>query len=82
MTATSDAQTGMTSEEILSIKARKLHVQLLYAIALMAVVYSGLNFYYEMYHHCKITLAVIPGVIIAWLLNRANYFYWSKVWNL
>ena len=81
MTATSDAQAGMTSEEILSIKARKLHVQLLYAIALMAVVYSGLNYYYEMYEHCKVTLSVLPGVAFAWWLNHKNYFYWSKVWN-
>jgi signal transduction histidine kinase len=81
MTATSDARTGMTSEEILSIKARKLHVQLLYAIALMAVVYSGLNYYYEMYEHCKVTLSVLPGVAFAWWLNHKNYFYWSKVWN-
>jgi len=81
MAVTSDAQTGMTSEEILSIKARKLHVQLLYAIALMAVVYSALNYYYEMYEHCKVTLSVLPGVAIAWWLNQKNYFYWSKVWN-
>jgi signal transduction histidine kinase len=81
MTATSDAQAGMTSEEILSIKARKLHVQLLYAIALMAVVYSGLNYYYEMYELCKVTLSVLPGVAFAWWLNHKNYFYWSKVWN-
>ncbi len=81
MTTTSDARTGMTSEEILSIKARKLHVQLLYAIALMAVVYSALNYRYQMYEHCKITLSVIPGVALAWWLNYKNLFYWSKVWN-
>ncbi len=81
MTATSDARTGLTSDEILSIKARRLHVQLLIAIGIMAVVYSGLNFYYEMYEHCKITLSVIPGVAFAWWLNHKNYFYWSKVWN-
>jgi signal transduction histidine kinase len=81
MSALDEDRTGLSSEEILSVKARKLHVQLLFAIGVMAVVYSGLNFYYGMYEHCKITLAVIPGVFIAWLLNRANYFYWSKVWN-
>jgi signal transduction histidine kinase len=74
-------RTGLTSEEILSIKARKLHVQLLIAIGIMAVVYSGLNYHYEMYEHCKITLSVIPGVALAWWLNHKNYFYWSKVWN-
>lgn len=81
MNGLEEDRTGLSSDEILSIKARKLHVQLLFAIGVMALVYSGLNFYYGMYQHCKITLAVIPGVVIAWLLNRANYFYWSKVWN-
>jgi signal transduction histidine kinase len=62
-------------------KGRKLHVALIYLVAIYSVAYCIINWLIGQTTQAYITAVIVPSVFITWLLNKKGYYYYSKLWN-
>lgn len=74
-------RTNPSPQEILLEKGKLLHAKLLKMIAAFSSVYTIINVAMEMWSHAIVTFSIVVGSGIAWLLLKANHYYYSKVWN-
>lgn len=74
-------RTNPSPQEILLEKGKLLHAKLLKMIAVFSTVYTIINVAMEMWSHAIVTFSIVVGSGVAWLLLKANHYYYSKVWN-
>lgn len=69
------------SIDMIEEKGRKLHVALIYLVAIYSVAYCIINWLIGQTTQAYITAFIVPSVFITWLLNKKGYYYYSKLWN-
>jgi len=73
--------TSGKSIDLIDEKGKKLHVALIYLVAIYSIIYLAINCIFEQTAQAYITACIIPSVLLTWILYKKGYYYYSKFWN-